>query len=444
MRLYIGVLLMLNVLIANDAITLEKAIQKVKQHNIELSIAHFNEHIKAYEHKIAQGNAYGSLDLSQTALRSNDALSVFGFKLQSREARFADFGFKQFDGVNDTIAPTDLNYPQDRNHFQTTLAYTLPLYSGGKIEHYTQITKALQTLSALEKEELLAQKIFELKKSFYAISLLDVYLKHLKTMAHNTASLEKTTHAMFEEGYVKHVDVLEVQVRLSDIERQITQAQANQTLLYHFVSFLINEPITSIEGSYEDAMTMIDVEENDTQTIEIQKAQKGVEISQMNMALHESHFLPHIDAFAQYGSGSDSLFKDFSKNDAYTVGIQLRWNLFKGGSDTYNLEKARVENLKAQQQLLLAQKSVDLHVKQMQTQIHNYDAHIQSLKKEVDLAHRIYENYAGRYAQKLVSINDVMMKQSAELAKILSLKEVQNARNETIFALEKLIHKETK
>ena len=138
------------------------------------------------------------------------------------------------------------------------------------------------------------------------------------------------------------------------------------------------------------------------------------------------------------------MFKDFSKNDAYTVGIQLRWNLFKGGSDTYNLEKARVENLKAQQQLLLAQKSVDLHVKQMQTQIHNYDAHIQSLKKEVDLAHRIYENYAGRYAQKLVSINDVMMKQSAELAKILSLKEVQNARNETIFALEKLIHKETK
>lgn len=432
MRLYMSILLLVQVLSANETITLEQAIQKVKERNVEIVIARFDEEIKAYEHAMAKGNAYGSLDLSQSAFRSNDALGVFGFKLQSREVTSADF------------IPHDLNNPTERAHFQTNLLYTLPLYRGGQMQQYENIKKALHLLSTLEKEELMAQKIFELKKSFYAISLLDAYLNHLSTIAHNTETLEKTTQALLEEGYVKQVDVLEVQARLSDVQRQISQAKANQALMYHFLSFLLNEPISSIAGSYEDARVMVEIEESKLESLEIEKAKKGVEISTMNIALNEGAFLPHVDLFANYGSGSETLLNDFSKNDAYTFGVQVRWNLFKGGNDKNNLEKARVENLKAQQQLLLAQQNVALHVKQMQTQIDNYDAHIQSLKKEVALAHRIYENYVERYKQKLVSINDVMVKHSEELTKILSLKEVQNVRNETIFALEKLINKEIK
>ena len=60
----------------------------------------------------------------------------------------------------------------------------------------------------------------------------------------------------------------------------------------------------------------------------------------------------------------------------------------------------------------------------------------------MELAHLIYENYAGRYEQKLVSINDVLIKQSEELTKVLRLREVQNARNEKIFELQKLASKE--
>jgi len=94
--------------------------------------------------------------------------------------------------------------------------------------------------------------------------------------------------------------------------------------------------------------------------------------------------------------------------------------------------------------LQLAQKSMALHVKQLQTQMQSHEYEIASLKKEVEVAHLIYENYAGRYEQKLVSINDVMMKQSEELRIVLKLKEVQNARNDIIFELEKIAAKETK
>ncbi|AOO64587.1 TolC family protein [Sulfurospirillum halorespirans] len=443
MRIILLVLLALRLCFAEEGLHLDDAIQKVKEHNSEIVIAKFDERIKLLEHQAALGANYGSLELSQAALRSNDALNIFGYKLQSREATFADFGFKQFSGSNYMLTPNDLNNPSDRNHFQTKIEYTLPIYTGGKIEQYGKITQALQTMSTLDKEALILQKIYELKKSFFAISLLDAHLYTLHIIASNTAKLEAKTAMMLEEGYVKKVDLLEVQSKQADVDRLIHQAEANRTLLYAFVSFLVDEPVTQISGKDEEAPTLLS---SDAQilsdNLEIKKAEQGVEISKMGIALQQSAFLPQVGAFANYGSSDDKLMNDFSKNDAYTVGLQVKWNLFNGGSDNNNLEKARVENLKASQQLVLAKKQIALHVKQIQTQIQNDEYEINSLKKEVELSHLIYENYAGRYEQKLVSINDVLIKQSEELTKVLRLKEVQNARNEKIFELQKLASKE--
>ena len=443
MRFILLVMLSVSLVYAGEGMSLDMAIQKVKVQNSEIVIAKFDEQIKALEHQAALGAHYGSLELSQTALRSNDALSIFGYKLQSREATFADFGFKQFNGTNYATKPNDLNNPQDRNHFQTKIEYTLPLYTGGKIEQYGKIAQALQQMSTLDRQALTLQKIYELKKSFFAISLLDTYLYNLRLIASNTAKLEARTESMLQEGYVKKVDLLEIQSKQADVERLIHQAEANRTLLYYFISFLVDESVDAITGNYEDAEAFFITDEHIlSDNLEIKKAEQGVEISKMNIALQQSAFLPHVGAFANYGSSDDVYMNDFAKNDAYTVGLQVKWNVFNGGSDKNNLEKARVENLKASQQLDLAKKNVALHVKQIQTHILTDVYEINSLKKEVELAHLIYENYAGRYAQKLVSINDVLIKQSEEITKVLRLKEVQNARNEKIFELQKLASKE--
>lgn len=424
-------------------LTLERAIEKVKKTNLEINIAKFDEAIKKLENDIAVGSNYGSLDLKQLGIRSNDAGNIFGYKLQSREATFADFGFKQFDGTHYDIAPTDLNNPKVRNLFQTQLEYTLPLYTGGKLEQYSKITKALEQLSTLEREQLTQQKIYEVKKSFFTISLLDAYIYNLSIIKANIEKLENMATEMMKEGYAKKVDLLEVEARKSDANRLLNQAKANKELTYHFLSFLLDEKVVSILGVYEDAL---EVNQNTEaileQNLDIQKAQKGLEISKMNIALQESAFLPTLGAFAQYGSSDDKPFNDFSKNDAYTVGMQFKWNLFKGGIDKNNVEKARVENLKVTQQLSLAQKSVALHVEKMRTEIRSHEYEIESLKKEVELARAIYENYLGRYLEKLVSINDVIIKQSEEISKVLKLREIQNSRNEKIFELEKLANKE--
>lgn len=443
MKVFLSICFSFLFLYAQEPLSLDRAIQKVKDQNREVDIAKMDELLKTLDVQIASASHYGALDFAHNALRSNDALNVFGYKLQSREATFADFGFEQLgDMINPNYqsTPSDLNEPQDRNHFSTTLTYTLPLYTGGKITQHEKITKALRYLSSLSKEEVRLQKIYEVKKSFYDIALMQAYVRDLCTIENNMQRVYRKAKAMQEEGYVKKVDLLEIETRLADVQRHFESAKANEALLYHYLSFLLDEPVTEIVVPDEEGVVVkVYEEERLRQNIAVKKAEKSVEISKMNIALQESAYYPQVGAFAQYGSSDDKWLNDFAQKDAYTVGVQIKWNVFNGGADKANIEKARVQHLKAEQELILSQKSLLLHVKQLQTKLHNYAYEIGSLKKEVDLAQQIYENYAGRYEQKLLSINDVMMKQTEVLQTVLRLLEAQNAHNATVFELEKIV-----
>lgn len=431
---------------ASELLTLPQALGLLRQHNLELSIASLDEAIARLEETAAEGAALGSLDLTQSALRSNDALSVFGFKLQSREATFGDFGFSQFDSSNPNVLhvkPNDLNEPKTRNHFQTALEYSIPLYTGGKIEAYQKIAQSLKTLKTLDKQKLLAQKIFEVKKTFYTLSLLHSHKVQLRVIVSNVAKIQTMTQAMYDEGYAKKVDLLEIQARQSDVLRLLNQSEANEKLLYQFLSFLVQKPIEQIAFVDEEPLFL----DNDEQTVlahnvDIQRAHKGVEISQSHINLSQSAFLPQIGAFARYGSSDDRFLNDFSDKESYTLGLQMRWNLLNGGVDKASLEKSRMAYLKANQQLSLAKEATLLQWRTLMMHIENDRFEIESLKKEVALAEAIYENYAERYREKLVSIHEVLMKQSDEIAKRLKLRELQNRRNEKIFELETLSLKE--
>ncbi|ACZ11653.1 TolC family protein [Sulfurospirillum deleyianum] len=445
MKVFLSICFSFLFLFAQEPLSLDRAIQKVKEKNREIDIAKMDELLKTLDAQIASASHYGALDFAHNALRSNDALNVFGYKLQSREATFADFGFKQLDMSNPNYqsTPSDLNEPQDRNHFSTTLTYTLPLYTGGKITQHEKITKALRYLSSLSKEEVRLQKIYEVKKSFYDIALMQAYRVDLEEIEKTMQRMLETTHAFMDEGYAKKVDILEVEARLAHVQRQLISTKANTQLLYHYLSFLLDEPVTHIVTQEHDGL---DFELNDAQilhdNLSVKKAEQAVEIAKMNIALQESAYLPQIGAFAQYGSADNRWMGEWSQNDAYTVGVQMKWNLFNGGADRASIEKARVGHLKAAQELVLSQKSLLLHVKQLQTKQITYAQEVLSLKKEVALLDVIYENYVARYAQRLASINDVMLKHSDLLQTKLKLKEAQNAYYEIIFELEKIASKD--
>jgi outer membrane protein TolC len=178
--------------------------------------------------------------------------------------------------------------------------------------------------------------------------------------------------------------------------------------------------------------------------IDLQKASTGLSIRKNMVNVSKSSYYPMVGAFAEIATADDSFLGDMSDHKAYTVGARLQWNLFNGGIDKAKIEKSKIEQLKTQTQIQLAKKGIALKIAKIRTQIKTLDTEIESLKKELALANAIYENYEGRYREKLSSMSDVIIKQSEQIQKILQLQMAHNKRNERIFALEKLANGEDK
>ena len=450
---------------SEKALTLSEALSILKNNNLEIKAADLDAQAANENIQSVSGSNWGKLDLQQDIARSNDAGKVFGFKLTSREATFGDFGFSEFlGGVGSALgqsadfdsfktamtnpqtgeqllstAPDDLNYPGSRNFFQTKLKYEVPLFTGFKISSYTNIMEAMAKLKKLDKEKVAKEKSYQLKKSFYDMGLLNASIAHMKIILHNIERLEKTTQEMIKSGYAKKVDLLEVQAKKANVERVLSQMDANKKLLYHFISFLLNQKVTNIipptepvpMPSYSDDYII-------THNIDIQKAQTGLRITQKMIDAQQADYYPMVGAFGEIATADDTFLGDANDHKAYTVGARLTWNLFNGGIDAAKIEKAKLQKLKTATQVELAKKGIALKVAKIRTEIESLDYEIASLKKELELADAIYKNYEGRYKEHLSSMNDVIIKQSQQIEKVLQLLQVHNKRTEKIIALEKL------
>ena len=437
-------------------LTLNRAIQILKNDNLELKISRFNEQMKEYEVKAVEGLNYGKLDLTVAGMRSNDAGNVFGFKLQSREATFGDFGADEFmnnfgacQGGNMQSCqdmynkpPDELNYPKARNHFQTKISYMLPLYTGGKLTEYQNITESMHRMSQYDTKKLMNAKIYQTKKAFYDISLVDNYIRNLSKITKNIDKLESIVSSMKTEGYAQTIDLLEVQARRAEAESMLNQARLNRELAYQFLSFLLNKDVSSIKLSRDMApmppVNKINLEANN---IDIQKALLGLEISKMAVETQEGNFRPEIGAFGEYGSADNVLLNDFTDKDSYTFGVQMKWNLFNGGVDKANLEKAKVHRMMVRDQVELAKKGIALKAKKLKTEVLSANSDIRSYKKQLNFVKKVYENYSARYKEGIVSISDVLIQQSKELEVLLKLLTAKNKRNTKIFELESILNR---
>jgi len=442
---------------AQNSLTLDEAIEIIKTENLELKSAAYDIQAAQADKNAAFAAHFGKLDLIQDVARSDDAGNVFGFKLAGREATFGDFGAQEFMNVAGaammggqpipqsayTTPPHDLNYPEDRNFFQTKLKYEVPLFAGFKINGYNDIAQAMAKMKTLEKEQLLNEKIYETRKSFYDMSLLQDAIANLEIILKNIETLENMTQEMIAVGYAKKVDLLEVQAKKGNVARLVRQMQSNQELLYHYISFLLNQEVKAIQPPSSNVNEPhFSDEEILHRNIDIQKAHTGLEVRSSMVDVAQASYYPTLGAFAEISTADDTFLGDASDHKSYTLGARLSWNLFSGGGDYAAVEKSRVEKLKTKTQVELAKKGIILQVAKIRTEIKTFDAEIDSLQKELALADEIYKNYEGRYREKLSSMSDVIIKQSEQIQKILQLQEAKNKRNERIFALEKLAHGE--
>jgi outer membrane protein TolC len=338
------------------------------------------------------------------------------------------------------IQPHDLNFPKARTHFITKFSYMLPIYTGGKITEYQNITQGMFEMSQLDTRKLRNEKIFQVKKTFYDITLVNDFIYNLRKIRRNMRHLKRTIIEMKREGYTKNTDVLEIDAKLAEVDSLINQAKLNRELAYHFLSFLLNRNVSSIRRVKLNLRTpRVTKRDIERLSIDIQKAKLGLKISDHAVKAQKANFLPTIGGFGEYSSADDKLWNEFGKKDSYTVGIQVKMNLFNGGADKANLEKARLQRMKVAQQVELAKKGITLQVKKLKSSIRSLNHRLRSVRKQLRYAREVYRTYEEKYKVGLASITDLLIKKSIELQVLMQYLQVSNQKNTKILELQKIL-----
>lgn len=440
-----------------NQVTLEQLIELVKANNKDIKIAEFDQKIKEFEHSVAVGYMFGKLDLSETYSKTDQPGYVFGTKLAQRRAEFIDFGFDQFlsqmpgllspdpavqQQTSQNILstqPSKLNYPDPIENYETKFSYQLPIFTGNKLEGYREITKKLSKLYNINKEKVELDKIAEAKKGFYDTLLLDEYVTDLQKIKDNVDTLQRSVEEFVKEGYASKVDLLEVKAKKAEVEEMLIKSMANKELSLAFLSFLADNEIGSLSGSFKE----LDNEKNiELDTIlknnkDIKMASLGSKIAQENVDMERGSYYPTLGGFAEGGWNNEN-FGEFGNTNYYLFGVQAKLNIFNGGIDHANYQKAKIGYLKAKEQESLAKSGITLKTKQLTTELKGIKARIEALSDGVALNEELFETYKERYNQKLASMNDLLIKESNLLESTLKLYEVQNQKNTKLFELDKI------
>lgn len=173
-----------------------------------------------------------------TGMRTNNALNVFGSKLQQRRASFNDFGFAEFNPNNPAIEPHALNYPGTYDNFNTRLTLQIPVWEGGRLTAMAAAARAGLTAARAGDHAARQQVIFRLLQAYERVRAARAFVRVAIQGEKAAGAYARISRQMYDRGIVVKSNLLTAQVHLGDARLRIAAARnaaARALEVFHIV-----------------------------------------------------------------------------------------------------------------------------------------------------------------------------------------------------------------
>lgn len=339
---------------AQELVPIGKAevLSKVQQDNTSLKISE-QEFIEARaDYRQTNAIYLPNIQASHTGIVTTNPLMAFGSKLNQEILTQSDFN------------PALLNDPSQVKSFATKFEIQQPLIN---LDGWFQRKAAKSKMEAmvLKTERTSDYLAFEVDKAYMQLQLaykgVDVIEQALKTALEN----KKLADNSFKQGYLQRADVLNVDVRVTEIQNQLQTAKSNVQNASNYLSFLMNDetyviyqPSDSLSVNTFNSETKKNVSANRSDIKAMQLASNAYE--DMNKA-DKMAFLPRLNAFGSYELYDDQIFQGDA--NGYLFGAQLSWNIFQGSKRFGKAQKsnAEFEKSKLQYKQYVSQSNLELN-----------------------------------------------------------------------------------
>ncbi len=312
-------------------ITKSDVLLKVSENNTTIKIS--EKEFNAAKADFNQTNAVflPNITASHTGIATTNPLMAFGSKLNQEILTASDFN------------PALLNDPSQIENYSTKFEIQQPLINVDGM-YQRKAAKSKMEAMSLKTERTQDYLAFEVEKAYMQLQLAYKGVAVLEKALTAANSNKKLADNSFKQGYLQRADVLNVEVRVTEVMNQLQMAKSNVQNASNYLSFLMNDdnyvvytPTDSLTISVVSLKAQ-SISENRSDIKAMQLATNAYE--SMNKA-DKMAFLPRLNAFGSYELYDDQVFQGDA--NGYLFGAQLSWDVFQGSKRFGKAQKSKAE-----------------------------------------------------------------------------------------------------
>lgn len=431
---------------AQTVFTLDSCRNMALENNKSLKMSDEKIRAAAYEKKSAFANFLPGFELSGSYLHnSKDLRLISDQQIQSIGNSLQSVGGVLGQVLGPILSPEMLPYIEGlkqtmgelpgkikdattfdvQNIYMGTVSVKQPLFMGGKIMAYYQITKYAEELAISMKNTAIKDLIVSIDQSYWQV----VSLVHKKKMAESYLNLleklNKDVTEMHLAGVATQSDVLTVAVKLNEAQIAMVKVSDGLTLSKMLLAQLCGLPISSdfsladepIQATVLSVSNDINMSDVYNRRQEIRSLELATHIYKKKETIARSAMLPQVALMGNYLVTNPNVFNGFNKkfSGMFSFGVGVSVPLWNWGKDYYKIKAAKTETRSALLKLEEAKEMIDLQVNQAVFRVDEANKTLLMTITNINKAEENLHNAQIGYQEGVLTTQNVLEAQTAWL-----------------------------
>ena len=273
---------------------------------------------------------------SESGLRGNDPVYVFGSKLRQERFTNADFALNV------------LNTPTPFDNFATRFGGTWNVFDSLASRHGVARAELGKEATMHQLERADQEIVFGVVTSYYDVLLTKKQLEVAEQSMKTADAVLERSKSRFESGVAVESDLLNAQVRLAIRKQELIRAQHNVALaqaeLGSAMGISGGIAFQPMESLAEKVLPTTPLEELEKEAMEsrpdLKRARSEEAVQQQSVAIAKSSFGPRVNALADWEVDNPTFVSGRGGNN-WMAGFEVQLDLFEGGAKRAELQRQR-------------------------------------------------------------------------------------------------------
>ncbi|MCA6361681.1 MAG: TolC family protein [Bacteroidetes bacterium] len=264
----------------------------------------------------------------------------------------------------------------------------------------------------------------DVTKAYYTVLVNKERKARLEANLALLKKLMEDTKALNQNGFVEKIDVDRATVSYNSLAIEVQNVQRLLDLGMVLLKYQMGMDQTSALTLTDDLskLTFSQPQPNMLRyndRVEYQLLDLQLRGSLLTMRAERMGYLPTIAFFASVQAQAQRNKFDFFDSNSQRwypigiIGLQVNVPIFDGGQRHFRIQQARVSMMKAQNDMLFIQQTIDLQVASARVTLENSTATLDIRKANMDLAQGVYDVARKKYEQGVGSNLEVMVAQTS-------------------------------